>query len=115
MKVRALGFQKRNKLSYDTRKRVKNIGVKVGDWMAVKRFGIVKKGALNGRDKMELGFAIVREHAFLGRRPELPTGRKHALVEVKASTVRMTKHMLARLVGIEEYLAGLVRIEEHIK
>ncbi|KAJ1162842.1 hypothetical protein NDU88_003307 [Pleurodeles waltl] len=38
------------------------------------------KGALNGNAKMDLGLPIVREYAFLGRRPDLPTAREYAVL-----------------------------------
>ncbi|KAJ1114453.1 hypothetical protein NDU88_002690 [Pleurodeles waltl] len=44
MKARVMGSQERNKLRYDNRKEVKNINVKRGDWVVVKKCGVVRKG-----------------------------------------------------------------------
>ncbi|KAJ1100013.1 hypothetical protein NDU88_005103 [Pleurodeles waltl] len=47
MKVRVMNSQERIKIRYDNRKGVKNVSVEKGDWVGVKKSGIVKKGDSN--------------------------------------------------------------------
>ncbi|KAJ1208602.1 hypothetical protein NDU88_003985 [Pleurodeles waltl] len=44
MKAKVVSSQERNKSYYDNRKGVKDVSVEEGDWVVVRKCGVVKKG-----------------------------------------------------------------------